>query len=177
MSVEVGLRADSPPFLTCVGVIRMHRSVRLTLCAAIAGSAALAVAVPGSAAFAKTAKPVKVVCTSLNGSASSETLSGCSDTVTTGGTGVENVSSSTITWSTGLTSITSTTNKEKSGKSDKCTPPAGDTNVVEVAASGTVTGGTATTLTGGKVKGTICVFSTSGGGIITQNYPGKPFDL
>jgi hypothetical protein len=156
--------------------MRVNSPARLAICAAIAGSAAFAVVVPGSTAFAKTAKPAKVVCTSLNGTASSETLSGCSDTAATGGSGVENVSTSTVTWATGLTSIDNTTNKEKTGKKDKCTPPAGDTNVVEVAASGTVTGGTATTLTGGKIKGTICVYNSSSG-IITQNFPGKSFDL
>jgi hypothetical protein len=156
--------------------MRVTSPARLAVCAAIAGSAVIAVVVPGSAAFAKTVRPVKVVCTSLHGSASSETLSGCSDPAATGGSGVENVSTSTITWTTGLTSVTTTTNVEKTGKQDKCKPPAGDTNVVEVKATGTVSGGTATTLTGGKLKGTICVYNSSGG-IITQNFPGVPFDL
>jgi hypothetical protein len=157
--------------------MRIHHPVRLVACAAIAGSAAFAVVVPGGTAFATT-KPAKVVCTSLTGTESNETLSGCSDTAVTGGTGTETVSTSTIDWTGAgsLTSVTTVTNKTLSGKKDKCTAPAGDTNVVEVDVKGSVTGGTATTLVGGKVKGTLCVFNTSGG-IIVQNYPRKSFDL
>jgi hypothetical protein len=153
------------------------RSRRLVVCAALAGSVAIAVALPGTAAFAKTPKPVKVVCTSLNGNASTENLTGCSDVGTTGGSGTDDVSTSTITWNSGLTSVSSVTNKEKTGKADKCTAPSGDSNVTEVDVKGTVTGGTATTLTGGKVKGTICVFETADSGIVTQNYPGTSFDV
>src|SRR5580693_4059289 len=110
--------------------MRISHPARLTVCAALAGSAAFAALVPGGAAFGKTAKPVKVVCTALNGNASSETLSGCSATNVTGGSGVEDVSTSTVTWASGLTSTTNTTNVQKTGKADKCKPPAGDTNVV-----------------------------------------------
>jgi len=140
----------------------------------------LTVAAPGIAG-AKT-KPVTGTCSSLSGNATSQTLSGCTDPADTGGTGVstttsEAISGSTVsgtdsvTWSTSKTSTESFTGTLKSGKADKCTAGAGQTNLYEVKEKGSVTGGTATDLVGGKTKGTICVFSTASGGIVVQNFP------
>lgn len=160
----------------------MRKSVRLIGCGAVVGACSfLTVAAPGIAG-AKT-KPVTGSCTSLNGNATSQTLSGCTDPADTGGGGVstttsETVSGSTVSgtdsvaWNTSLTSTETFTGKLKSGKADKCTASAGQTNEYEVKEKGKVTGGTATDLVGGKTAGTICVFTTASGGIVVSNFPG-----
>jgi hypothetical protein len=159
----------------------MRKSVRLVGCGALVGAASLlTVAAPGVAG-AKT-KPVTGICTGLSGDSTSQTLSGCGDAADTSGGGVstttsESVSGSSVTgtdsvaWNSSKTSTESFTGKLKSGKADKCTPSAGETNLYEVKEKGSVTGGTATDLIGGKTKGTICVFNGSSG-IVVQNFPG-----
>jgi len=154
----------------------MHFShpVRLIACAALAGSAAFAAVAPGGVASAAVKK---VSCASESGSATVGTLSGCTGTgaALTGPTGSLDIASNTITWSTSATSITTVTNTILSGKKDKCTPPAGDTNAVEVKLKGTVTGGTV--LVGSKVGGTLCAFSDPSGDVIVNNFPGKAFSV
>jgi hypothetical protein len=154
--------------------MRINHPVRLAACAAIAGSAAFAVVVPGASAFA--AVP-KVTCTTVNGNATVQALSGCSGTGVglTGTTGSQNASTNTVTWSTGKTSVSSVTNKILTGKKDKCVAPAGYTNAAEVKIKGSVTGGTA--LVGSKIKGTLCAFSKTGGGTLVTNFPGKSYTV
>ncbi len=159
----------------------MHRPITHLLgVAALTGAAALATAVPGGAAAA--AKAASGSCASQSGGATVRTLAGCTDTADTGGGGVstvtsESISGSTVTgtssiaWDTGLTTLQSFTGSIKSGKSDKCTPSTGQTNLYEVKSKGKVTGGTATDLVGGKTSATTCVFQTSGG-VVTTNFPG-----
>jgi hypothetical protein len=156
--------------------MRVMLPVRLLAVAALAGSASLAVVLPASQAFAKVAKPTKVICTGLSGNSSTATVSGCSDTAVTGGGGVSVISSgvSTVTWNvTGLTSTESFTAVASTGKKDHCTPPAGLTNTAEVKEKGTVSGGTATSLTGGKLKGTVCLFSNNSVAL----FPGTSLDF
>jgi hypothetical protein len=149
--------------------MRQQLSIRLLAVTAIAGSATLAVLVPGGSAFAGKPKPTKVTCTAISGSESSVTLSGCSDPAVTGGGGTSNVSTSTVTWNTtGLTSTENYTVKVGTGKKDKCTAPPGFTNTAEVKEKGSVSGGTATTLTGGKVSATVCVFTETADPSVTS---------
>jgi len=162
--------------------MNLNRSVRLAACAAMAGSAALAVVAPGAMAGAKTAKPDKVVCTGFSGSETSQTLSGCTGGgAVTGGTStpgamVGTTGSGSIVWSDGLTSTESYSYTLKTGKADKCVAGAGQTNVGEVKEKGTVTGGTETAFINGKVKSTICVYSTATG-ITLSLFPGTVADF
>ena len=164
----------------------MHRQlpVRLFACAALAGSASLAVLLPGSIASAKTRKPDKVVCTGFGGSETSQTISGCTGgpagltggtSVPTGYTLTGSTGSGTalITWTDSNTSTEAYTFSEKTGKADKCTAPAGLTNIAEIKEKGTISGGTETALTGGKVKSTICVFSD----LSLAGFPGSVGDF
>lgn len=148
--------------------MRINRSARLAACAAFAGSAALAVVIPGASAFA--AKGPSVTCTSVTGSASTQSLSGCSGAggSLTGTSGTESVSASTITWATGGVSHTSVSNKVLTGTKDKCTPPPGDTNAAEVKIKGKVLSGT---LAGSKIKGTICAFGSPSGTVVKNLTP------
>ena len=153
--------------------MRRHRPLRLFTCAVLAGSASLAVVLPGSIASAKT-KPVKEVCASISGSSTTQTLSGCTgDPALT--SGVSDVATSTVTWNNGNTSTESYTYAEKTGKADKCAPVAGDTPVAEVKETGKVTGGTQIDLVGGKIKGTVCVYSNPVAGIVIVGH--GPQDL
>ena len=158
----------------------IRHSMRLATCGAIAGSAVFAAVLPGGAAFAKT-KPVKVVCTSLAGSSSAQTFSGCSDIPDTGGSGsgvLNALGPQTISWSSPLNSVVTITKiMTRPGRYDNCTPSAGYTNYRKLMVMGKVTGGTATDLVGGKVKATICLFQSPAGGITAANFPGKTVDF
>ncbi len=160
----------------------MRLPVRLLAAgAAVVVGTSLTIAGPGGIAGAKT-KQVTGTCTSLSGSESSESLSGCNDPSDTGGSGTVSVTLSgtsgtaSITWSSSKTTIESFTYKESTGKKDKCpAPPAGDTALAEAKETSTVTGGTATDLIGSKkLKSTDCAYTTASGGILVTNYPGKP---
>jgi len=147
----------------------------------MAGSAAFAVVAPGAIAGAKGAKPDKVVCTGFSGTETSQSITGCTGGPAASGTSVpgpvvNNSGTATVTWSDGNTSLESFSYTSKSGKADKCSPGAGETNVVEVKEKGSVTGGTETALTGGKVKSTVCVFSGASG-ITLSVYPGSVTDF
>jgi hypothetical protein len=160
----------------------MRHPVRLLACGALVGGASLAMALPGGIALA--AKPVTGTCSGLNGNATTQTLSGCTDPADTGGGGTSTTTSETVsgttvtgtdtvTWNTSKTSTETFKGKLESGKKDKCTAPTGDSNVYEVKEKGKVVGGTATDLVNGKTKGTVCVYSTASGGIVVQNLPGS----
>jgi hypothetical protein len=161
----------------------MHHRFRLVACGALVGAASLAL-FPSGVATAKT-KPNKGTCATLNGNATSQTMTGCTDTVDTGGSGVSTTTHETLSgttgvsgtdsvaWHSGLTSTESFTGTLKSGKADKCRPSAGQTNLYEVKEKGSVTGGTAVHLVGSKTKGMVCVFTASSGPVV-KNFPGKP---
>lgn len=154
---------------------------RLAVGAALAGSAALAVVVPSGLAGAGAPKPVKEVCTSEAGNATSQTLSGCTGSAVDGTSAVSvttGANTATLTFNgTGLTALESYTYVLKTGKADKCPTPAGDTPVAEVKEKGTIlSGGTATDLVGGKIKGVSCAVNTPGG-LAVFNFPGKSADL
>lgn len=157
----------------------MHRHLltRLTICAALAGSASLAaVAVSGSISGATT--PAKTLsCTTLTGSgtATSQTIaiSGCSGSASnqTGTKGTSKVTTNastkkgtaTITWtSTKKTSVESYTYTEDTGSKNTCATKSGYTKLAMAVEKGTVTGGTATELKGGAVTATVCAYSKSG---------------
>jgi hypothetical protein len=160
--------------------MRINHSVRFALCAAVVGSASLAMVLPGSIASAKGPKPPKpdkVVCTKLSGNETTQTITGCTggpagmtSGVSTAGTTTGSGGTASVTWNDGKTSNETFTFTLKTGKSDHCKPPAGLTNVAEAKEKGSVTGGTETALTGGKVQTTACVFSDES----LSNYPGKP---
>jgi len=143
--------------------MRFNRSVRLAVCAAMAGSAALAVVLPAATAGAKT-KPATAVCTGFSGNSTAQTLSGCTGAPASSGNSVPNSTNTqaTITWTgTGLTSVEAFSYKIKSGKADHCTAPGGSSNTAEVQEKGSVIGGSATSLIGGKVKSKVCVFTNN----------------
>lgn len=141
--------------------MRRHLPIRLLVCATLAGSASLAtVAIPGGVA---TASPLTVTCTSLTGSASTQTVSGCTGTgaiAADAGTppahGSSVASTKTITWSNHKT--TKTTYTYKAGSDKTCPKVAKYTVTLLENATGKVTGGTATGMVGGAFSGTICVY-------------------
>ena len=142
--------------------MRRHLPIRLLACAALAGSASLAaVAIPGSTATA--AAPLTVSCTSLTGTATSQIVSGCkgngaiaADAGTAPAHGTSVAATKTITWSNKKTTTTKYT--IKAGSDAACPTVANYTKDLLENSSGTVTGGTAKGLIGGKYKGTICVY-------------------
>jgi len=154
--------------------MRRHSPIRLLICAAIAGSASVAAAaVPGGIA---SAAPLHLSCTSLSGSATSQTISGCTGTgaiaadagtppahgVSTGAT------TSTVKWSNGKTTIMTQTHKVVTPNA--CVAPAGYTKVSEFLGTDKVTGGTATGLIGSTGGGKICLFKkTVGGTLLVKN--------
>lgn len=160
-----------------------HHPGRFLVCAGLVVATSLAIALPSGVAAAKKPKPVTGTCSSLNGGAAQQTLSGCSDQADTGGGGTSTITSDTITgkkaastdsiaWNSGLTSTESSSNTLKSGKADKCHPSAGEANLYEVKEKGHITGGTATDLVGGKTKATVCVFTVTNG-VVTTLFPGS----
>ena len=154
----------------------MKFPVRLVAAGALVVGMALAVAAPGGVAAAK-AKQVTGTCTSLSGSDTSQTESGCNDTADTGGGGTISDPTSGMyatSWDSGLTSTGTESYKEYLGKKDKCpAPPPGDTALAEAKATSVDTGGTATDLIGKKkFKSTACAYEDASGDIIVENYPG-----
>jgi len=151
--------------------MRRHLATRIVLCAAFAGSASLAaLAVPGGVAGATTAKTLS--CTTLTGNETTQAISGCtgSGSSQTGSKGtskvVNNVSKksgkATITWtSTKKTSIESYTYTEDTGTKNTCAAKSGYAKLAMAVEKGSVTGGTATSLTGGAISGTVCAYSKS----------------
>ena len=134
---------------------------RLLVCAAaVAGTASLAAVTIPSVATA--AGPLTLTCTKLTGSATTQKITGCSgtgktETGTSGTTKVaSNDKSATITWATKKTSVESFTYKAVTP--NVCPAVTGYTKLIEVNESGSVTGGTATGLKGGKVSGKVCVY-------------------
>jgi hypothetical protein len=147
--------------------MRQHFT-RLLVCAAMAGTASLAVvAIPGTTSGAAT--QLTVVCTSLTGTTTSETAAGCSgaDVSQTGAKGTITPKvkgtggTATIKWATGKTSTETFTYKTSSAAS--CPKKAGYTAVIEATQTSKVTAGTATKLIGSKsFVGKSCEYSKSG---------------
>jgi hypothetical protein len=142
--------------------MRRHLPTRLVICAVMAGSASLAaVVVPGGVA---SASPLTVTCTSVSGSSTSQTVSGCTGTAaiaadagTPPAHGTSVVSTHKITWSNGKTVKTSETTT--SGAATSCPTVAGKTKVaLEKATGHIVAGGTALGMTGGTIKASICLY-------------------
>ena len=134
-----------------------HHLSRLLVCAALAGSASLAVVgIPAGTAGAAT--QLTVTCTSLTGSNTSQTASGCSgaDVSQTGthGTITPHVNTTThkgtatIKWATGKTTTESTSYVTSSDAS--CPTKTGYTKLARATTTSVVTGGTATKLIGTK---------------------------
>ena len=142
--------------------MRRHLPIRLLVCAAMAGSASLAVvAVQGGNAGAT--PPKTVTCTSLTGSATSQTISGCTgsgaiaaDAGTPPAHGTSVASTKTITWSNHKT--TKTTYTYHSGSDASCPAVTGYTKDLLENATGSVVSGSATGMVGGAFHGTICVY-------------------
>ena len=104
-----------------------------------------------------------MTCTSLTGSATSQTISGCkgtgaiaADAGVSPAHGTSVASTKTITWSNHKTSKTTYTYKAASDAS--CPTVAKYTKTLLENATGKVTGGTATGMVNGVFKGTICVY-------------------
>jgi hypothetical protein len=141
--------------------MRHQRTIRLMVCAALAGSASLAaVAIPGGIA---TASPLTVSCTNLSGSATSQTISGCTGTGAVAADagvppahGTSVVSTKTVTWSNHKTSKETYTYKSSSTANCPAVPKY--TKDLRETASGKVTGGSATGMVGGAVSGTVCIY-------------------
>jgi hypothetical protein len=145
---------------------------RLLVCAALAGSAALAaVAIPGGIAAAS---PLAVSCTHLSGSATSQHVYGCTGTGAIaadagpstgiydgvhGAYGTNVVSTKTITWSNGKTSKTTYT---YTSVTNNCPAVSGYTKFLKEHETGHVNtgtaGGTAVGMRGGTFGGYACVY-------------------
>ncbi len=146
--------------------MRSKLSVRLLVCAAIAGSASLAgVTATSGLAFAV---PLTVTCTHLVGTATSQTLSGCTGsgaTATEAGVapahGTNVVSTKTITWGSGKTSKTTYTYTKVT--TNNCAALTGYTKTAKYHEAGHVNtgtaGGTATGMRGGVFSGYACVYT------------------
>jgi len=142
--------------------MRRHATSRLLVCAAMAGSAFAAIAVPGAIAGAA---PLTLTCTTLTGNAVSQTVSGCTGTgaiAADAGTppahGVQTTSTKTVKWSNGKTSIIKYTYGTVTPNA--CPAVTAYTKFLEVTekAGSTVSGGTATGLKGGAVSGKVCIY-------------------
>ncbi len=123
---------------------------------------ALAVpAIGASLAFAAPAFAVATSCTTLGGTESAATLSGCNDGANTGGSGTFGAvthSPGTVSWASGGTNTFSFTYKDyTSGKKDKC-----GAGSIYVELKGKITGhtGAGSSVTG-KVKADICLNDTT----------------
>jgi hypothetical protein len=134
----------------------------LICAAALAGSASAAVVtVPGTASAASA---LTVTCTKLTGTATTSKLSGCSGkgvttneaTATATTTVASSDKSGTIKWTDGKTTIESFSYKVVTPT--KCPSVSGQTVDLEVSETGSVTGGTATGLKGGKLSGKVCIY-------------------
>jgi hypothetical protein len=139
--------------------MRRKLPIRLLTCALLAGSASLsAIAISGTTAGAVT--PQTVTCTALTGSETAQTISGCSGTglAQTGATGSSKVSTKTITWKTKKTSKETYKTVVDSGSKNTCAAKAGYTKVDLIIETGSITGGTATKLVGGKTAATVCLY-------------------
>ena len=142
--------------------MRRHLPTRTLACAAVAGTASFAaVAIPGSIATA-TVKSVSY--TTLSGSETSQTVSGCSgsDSAQTGVSGkqVPDISKKTavVTWKTGKTTDYKYTYTLKSGSANTCPAKAKYTKLDLVTETGTITGGTATLMKSGPYSGKTCAY-------------------
>ncbi len=155
--------------------MRRHLPIRLVVCAAMAGSASIAaVAIPGGIA---SASPLTVTCTTLTGSATSQTISGCTgpgavsaDAGTPPAHGTSKVSTKTITWSNHKTSKESYS--YTSSSTANCPSVMGYTKDLRetIKAGSKVVSSTndAAGMVGGALTGTFCVYK-KGSTILVRN--------
>jgi len=125
----------------------------------LAGSASLsAIVVTANVAGAT---PETVTCTTLTGSSTVQTVSGCSGTgvAQTGTHGTATVATKTVKWSTAKTSVEKYTLKIDKGTANTCATKSGYTKYALIIETGSVTGGTATKLVGGAVSADVCVYA------------------
>jgi hypothetical protein len=147
--------------------VKFHKMLAVRLgagAAALACAAALVVALPGATAVAKAPKPpVTATCSSLFGTESVQTLSGCVESsskakITTDGVSVPNSgdTGATIYWTNNKTT---TETFSYTAITDTCPTYLGDAATTEVQETATITGGT-TKLTTGQVAQTanVCVY-------------------
>ncbi len=120
----------------------------------------VAVTVPGGVA---SASPVTVTCSKFTGDKATQKLTGCSGSgkSQTGASGTSvaasNDESATIRWATGKT--TAEKYSYKGVKPNECPAVSGYKKFLEVTESGSVTGGSATELKGGRVSGKVCIYT------------------
>lgn len=141
----------------------IYLPARLWMCAAaVAGLASLlTVTIPGSASAST---PLTVKCTKATGNSTKQTITGCSGSgiSETGTSGASTVASSersdTIRWKTGRTTVESI---KYTSVTNQCPAVSGYKKVLEASEVGSVTGGTATGLKGGKVSGKFCAYMKS----------------
>ena len=136
------------------------RRVFRALTASLAIPAGIAVAVPTGSAFAANTAPTIVTCANNAAGASAILVSGCTSKAVTGGSGKVTANSTGTTfkvvWKTGKTTTgTSTPTVVTPSKCPSAMP-------TEVRLAGTVKGGTAKALIGGKATNTICANLTTG---------------
>jgi hypothetical protein len=149
------------------GQVRVHKMVVIRLGvvgAALACAAGLVVALPSAPAVAKAPKPpVTATCTSLFGTETIQTLSGCTESspkakITSDGVTIPNASDTgaTIYWTDNKTTTETFT---YTTITNTCPTYLGDAASTEIQESATITGGTAK-LTTGAVSGTsnVCVY-------------------
>lgn len=146
--------------------MKRHLPIRLLVCAAMAGSAVVAAAaIPVGVASATT--PLKVTCTSLTGSATSQTLTHCTgtgaiaaDAGVSPAHGTNVVSTKTVTWGSHKTSKTTYT---YTAVTNNCPAVAGKTKAGKYHESGHVNtgtaGGTAVGMRGGTFTGYACAYT------------------
>lgn len=145
--------------------MKRHYPIRLLVCAALAGSAMIAaVSIPGGIA---SATPLTVTCTTLSGSATSQSLTHCTgggaiaaDAGVSPAHGTNVVSTKTITWGSGKTSKTTYT---YTSVTNNCPALSGYTKSGKYHESGHVNtgtaGGTAVGMRGGTFAGYACAYT------------------
>ena len=146
--------------------MKRHLPIRLLVCAAMAGSAMLAAAaIPVGVAGATT--PLTVTCTSLTGSATSQSLTHCTgtgaiaaDAGASPAHGTNVTSTKTVTWGSGKTSKTTYT---YTAVTNNCPALSGYTKAGKYHESGHVNtgtaGGTAVGMRGGVFSGYACAYT------------------
>ncbi len=159
--------------------MKRHLPIRLAISAALAGSALAVVAIPAGVAGAAsqtvscagTGTAPNLVPTSTDtlkytsctGSGAAATGATGTGTVKTNGKEPKGTGTDTIKWKTGKTSTISFSYTETQAPATvkaKCKAVTGDTALAYVTQTGSVKSGTATTLNGGKVSATSCVYTT-----------------
>src|ERR1019366_707975 len=144
-------------------MVRKLHAVRYLAIAALAVPTTLVVLIPGTA---NAGGAPKLVCTSLSGTITAQTISGCTGDGSnfTTATAASTATGSTFTWTSSVgTDKASVTDKTSTGAKDKCPTLSGWTSTLEAKEKGKILSGTGTgtALVGGKTKATACVYSNA----------------